>query len=166
MSPVPEPRTLATDAVTRLAEEADVQFFTINLAQQRHSEAQDHSGGRDDTHSPLVAVTTTFVTNNLNNSYDISDLVWLNQIMDKLWLPTLYEMDSHSPSPDLSHVPFFPSQLDLFRHVSAREENCLVKLQPSLEFACYNCSDSLLYDSECFWIYLEYIFVEYCPTAA
>ena len=114
----------------------------------------------------LPSQSTTFVTNNLNNSYDISDLVWLNQIMDKLWLPTLYEMDSHSPSPDLSHVLFFPSQLDLFRHVSAREENCLVKLQPSLEFACYNCSDSLLYDSECFWIYLEYIFVEYCPTAA
>ena len=44
--------------VTGLAGEVNVHVFTVSSAQQSHSEAQDHSGGRGDTHSPVVAVTT------------------------------------------------------------------------------------------------------------
>ena len=44
--------------VTGLAGEVDVHVSTVPPAQQCHSEAQDHSDGRCDTHHPLVAVTT------------------------------------------------------------------------------------------------------------
>ena len=47
-----------TCPVTGLAGEVDVHVSTISPAQQSHLEAQDHSGGRGDTHSPLVVVTT------------------------------------------------------------------------------------------------------------
>ena len=58
------------------------------------------------------------VTNNSNNSYDMSDLVWLNQNSEaKLCFPTLYE--NGLPQ---AHVLFLPSQLDLFRRVSAPVE--------------------------------------------
>ena len=48
--------------VTGLAGEVDVHVFTVSPAQQSHSEAQDHSGGRGDTHSPVVAITTVVST--------------------------------------------------------------------------------------------------------
>ena len=44
--------------VTGLAGEVDVHVSTVPPAQQCHSEAQDHSDGRGDTHHPLVAFTT------------------------------------------------------------------------------------------------------------
>ena len=40
----------------------DVHVSTVSPAQQSHSEAQDHSDGRCDTHRPLVAVTTLVST--------------------------------------------------------------------------------------------------------
>ena len=46
-------------------QEVNVHVSTVSPAQKIHSEAQDHSSGRGDTHSPLVAITTvvsTFVT--------------------------------------------------------------------------------------------------------
>ena len=49
-------------SVTRLAGEVDIHVSTVPPAQQSHSEAQDHSGGQGDTHSPLVAVTTLVST--------------------------------------------------------------------------------------------------------
>ena len=45
--------------VTGLAGKVNVNVCTISLAQQSHSEAQDHPG---DTHCPLVAVTTVVST--------------------------------------------------------------------------------------------------------
>ena len=48
--------------LTGLAGKVDVHVSTIFPAQQSHSEAQDHSGGRGDTHSPLVAVTAVVST--------------------------------------------------------------------------------------------------------
>ena len=39
-------------SVTRLAGKVDVHVFTVPTAKQNHSEAQDHSEGRGDTHSP------------------------------------------------------------------------------------------------------------------
>ena len=48
--------------VTGLAGEVDVHVSTVLPAQQSHSEAQDHAGGRGDSHSPLVAVTTVVST--------------------------------------------------------------------------------------------------------
>ena len=49
-------------STTRLAGEVDVHVSTISPTQQSHSEAQDHSGGRSDTNSPLVAITTMVST--------------------------------------------------------------------------------------------------------
>ena len=45
-------------SVTRLAGKVDVNVSTIHPAQQSYSETQDHPGGRSDTNSHLVAVTT------------------------------------------------------------------------------------------------------------
>ena len=42
--------------------DVDVHVSTVSPAQQSHSEAQDDPGGRGDTHSPLVAVTTVVST--------------------------------------------------------------------------------------------------------
>ena len=49
-------------SVTRLAEEVDVHVSSVPPAQPSHSEAQDHPGGRSDTSSPLVAITTVVST--------------------------------------------------------------------------------------------------------
>ena len=49
-------------SVTRLAGAVIVHIFTVFPAQQSHSEAQDDPEGRDDTDSPLVAVTTMVST--------------------------------------------------------------------------------------------------------
>ena len=49
-------------SVSGLAGTFDVHVFTVSPAQQSHSEAQDDPGGRGDTHSPLVAVTTMVST--------------------------------------------------------------------------------------------------------
>ena len=49
-------------SITRLAAVVNVHVSTISPAQQSHSEAQDDPGGRGDTHSPLVAVTTMVST--------------------------------------------------------------------------------------------------------
>ena len=48
--------------ITGVAEEVDVHVSTVSPARQSHSEAQDHPGGRGDTNSPLVAVTTVVST--------------------------------------------------------------------------------------------------------
>ena len=48
--------------VTGLAGEVDIHVSTVSPAQQSHSEAQDHSDRRGDTHHPLVAVTTMVST--------------------------------------------------------------------------------------------------------
>ena len=48
--------------IIRLAGEVDVHVSTISPAQQSHSETRDHPGGRSDTNSPLVAVTTVVST--------------------------------------------------------------------------------------------------------
>ena len=48
--------------VTGLAGEVDLHVSTISPAQQSYSEAQDHPGGRGDTNSPLVAITTMVST--------------------------------------------------------------------------------------------------------
>ena len=61
-SPIPVPRALAIDAVTRLAGEVDVHVSTVPPSQQSHSETQDHPGLRSDTNSPLVAATTVVFT--------------------------------------------------------------------------------------------------------
>ena len=45
-----------------MAGEVDVHVSTVPPAQQSHSEAQEHSGGRSDTPSPLVAVSTMVPT--------------------------------------------------------------------------------------------------------
>ena len=55
MSSVPEPRALAVDAVSGLAGEVNVHVSSIPSAQQSHSEAPVHPGGRSNSHSPLVA---------------------------------------------------------------------------------------------------------------
>ena len=65
MSLVPEPRAQAIDALSQDWQGRsmyDVHVSTISPAQQSDSEAQDHPGGRGDTHSPLVAVTTVVLT--------------------------------------------------------------------------------------------------------
>ena len=49
-------------SVTGLTGEVDVHVSTVPPAQQSYSEAQDHSVGRGDTYSPLVAVTTVVST--------------------------------------------------------------------------------------------------------
>ena len=49
-------------SVTRLAGEVSVHVSTIFPAQPSHSEAQDHPGGRSDTNSPLVVITTVVST--------------------------------------------------------------------------------------------------------
>ena len=52
-------------SVSRLASAVDVHVSTVPPAQQSHSEAQDNSGGRGDTRSCLVAISTmvsTFTT--------------------------------------------------------------------------------------------------------
>ena len=48
--------------VTRLAGTVDVQVSAVSLSQQSHSEAQDDPGGRGETRSPLVVVTTMVST--------------------------------------------------------------------------------------------------------
>ena len=48
--------------ITRLVGTINVHVSSISPAQQSHSEAQDDPGGRDDTHSPLVAIKTVVST--------------------------------------------------------------------------------------------------------
>ena len=48
--------------VTGVAGKVDIHVSTVCPAHQSHSEAQDDPGGRGDTHSPLVAVTTVVST--------------------------------------------------------------------------------------------------------
>ena len=55
MSPIPEPRALGVDAVSQDWRGRSMYVSSILPAQQRHSEAQVHTGGRSDSHSPLVA---------------------------------------------------------------------------------------------------------------
>ena len=62
MSPIPEPRALAVDAVSGLAGEVDVHVCPIPPAQQSHAEASTHSGGRGNSRSPLVAVSVVVST--------------------------------------------------------------------------------------------------------
>ena len=61
MSPIPEPRALAVD-VSGLAREVNVHVSSIPSAQQSHSEAPVHPGGRSNSHSPLVAETVVVST--------------------------------------------------------------------------------------------------------
>ena len=60
MSPVP--RALAIELCHKTGRAVIVHVFTVFPAQQSHSEAQDDPEGRDDTDSPLVAVTTMVST--------------------------------------------------------------------------------------------------------
>ena len=53
-------------SVTRLAGEVDVHVSTVPPAQPSHSEAQYHPGGRSDTNSPLVAITTVVSTSTMS----------------------------------------------------------------------------------------------------
>ena len=50
------------DRYSRLAGEV----FTVSPAQQSHSETKNHSEGRSDTHSPLVAMTTVVPTSTMS----------------------------------------------------------------------------------------------------
>ena len=84
------------------------------------------------------------VTNNSNNSYDISDLVWLNQnsraeIMVappvQEWTPPFQTEATCHMTPSAHSLFLLAARL--FRRGFAREGNCFVKLQSSLEFACY-----------------------------
>ena len=52
MSPVPEPRALAVDTVSRLAGEVNVHVSTFSPAQQGRAEITVHSSGRGDPRSP------------------------------------------------------------------------------------------------------------------
>ena len=49
-------------SVTGLAGEVDVHVSTIPPAQQSHSETKGHPGRRDNSNSPLVAITTVVPT--------------------------------------------------------------------------------------------------------
>ena len=49
-------------SVTGLAGTVDLHVSTVSPAQQSHLEAHDDPGGRGDTHSPLVAITTVVST--------------------------------------------------------------------------------------------------------
>ena len=62
MSPVPEPRALAIDALSQDWQGRSMYMFPPFLLLNSHSEAQDHQDGRGDTHRPLVAVTTVVST--------------------------------------------------------------------------------------------------------
>ena len=62
MSPVPEPRALAIDALSQDWQGKSMYMFTPLLVLNSHSEAQDHPDGRGDTHRPLVAITTVVST--------------------------------------------------------------------------------------------------------
>ena len=53
-------------SVTRLAGEVDKYVFTVSPAQQSHSETKNHSEGRSDTYSPLVAITTVVPTSTMS----------------------------------------------------------------------------------------------------
>ena len=53
-------------SVTRLAGEVDVHFSIIPPAQQSHSETKDHPGGRSNTNSHLVAITTLVSTSTMS----------------------------------------------------------------------------------------------------
>ena len=64
MSPIPEPRTLAIDALSQDWQGGHVHVSNISPAQHSHSETTDHPGGRSDTNSPLVAVITVVPTSN------------------------------------------------------------------------------------------------------
>ena len=57
MSPIPEPRALAVDALSLagLTGEVNVHVSSIPSAQQSHLEAPVHPGGRSNSHSTLVA---------------------------------------------------------------------------------------------------------------
>ena len=63
MSPIPEPRALAVDAlVSGLAGKVNVHVSPIPPAQQSHAEVSIHSGGRGNSRSPLVAVSVVVST--------------------------------------------------------------------------------------------------------
>ena len=62
MSPVPEPRALAIDALSQDWQGKSMYMFTPFLLLNSHSEAQDHPDGRGETHRPLVAITTVVST--------------------------------------------------------------------------------------------------------
>ena len=62
MSPVPEPRALAIEALSQDWQGRLMYMFPPFPLLSSHSEAQDHSGGSGDTHKPLVAVTTVVST--------------------------------------------------------------------------------------------------------
>ena len=63
MNPVPGASSTGDRcSVTRLVGEVDVHVSTVSPAQQSHSEAQDHPGGRSDMNSPLVAIVTVVST--------------------------------------------------------------------------------------------------------
>ena len=63
MSPLPEPRALAIDALSQEWQWRSMYMFpTIFPAQQSHSEAQDYPRGQSDTNIPLEAVTTVVST--------------------------------------------------------------------------------------------------------
>ena len=92
-----------------------------------------------------------FVTYNWNNSYNISDLVWLNQNSEqKLWWPLYKNGLPHSKrgdlSRDLDHAASFSFRL--YKTCFARWENSLVKLSHSLEFECLFLSDLFYNNSE------------------
>ena len=63
MSPVPEPRALAVDALSQdWLGEVNVHVSTFSPAQQGRAEITVHSSGRGDPRSPLVAVSTVVPT--------------------------------------------------------------------------------------------------------
>ena len=99
-------------------------------------------------------MTVVSVTNNSNYLCDILDLVWLNQNSEqKLWLPLLYKNGLSIPKRgnllrDLKRAFSFSSCSSPVQMCFARWENCLIKLQPSLEFECLLLSESFHNDSE------------------
>ena len=62
MSPVPEPRALAVDALSQDWQGRSMYVSTFSPAQQGHAEITVHSSGRGVPRSPLVAVSTVVPT--------------------------------------------------------------------------------------------------------
>ena len=62
MSSILDPRALAIDTLSQTGRGGRCTCFHGSPAQQSHSETEDHPGGRSDTNSPLVAVTTVVST--------------------------------------------------------------------------------------------------------
>ena len=109
------------------------------------------------------------VTNNSNNSYDISDLVWLNQ-NSKVKFMVAHPVRQSTPpvhhlSCDPKHASSHFPRSSICSDVSLLEwKDCLVKLQPTLEFAFYFVQIHFYRTPSVIGIYiLDYIFVVFSP---